>query len=304
MASFEGCRRKGGLEPSLFLHWNDQLRDKEVKSRVADCPADYLFTARVLHNYDVRYYRCRQTGFIQTEEPYWLDEAYSDAITALDIGMLSRNLKARRMTATFIDGNFPKAGSFVDYGGGYGIFTRLMRDWGFDFRLYDPICENLFAKQFAITLPVEQATPFDLVTAWELFEHVSNPLGEIEKMFSLSDTILFSTELVPSKEIRSVDDWWYFIPETGQHVSLYTRKSLEQIAMSFGARLHTNGFSIHLMTKQHDIRNPFPNRGLRLAREAIYQLKRRVGHHEGLTKSDLAQIRGCLSDAKNSGPME
>lgn len=44
----------------------------------------YIFQAKVLGKYDVKYFHCSTCGYIQTEEPYWLDEAYSESISALD----------------------------------------------------------------------------------------------------------------------------------------------------------------------------------------------------------------------------
>ena len=44
-----------------------------------------------------------------------------------------------------------------------------------------------------------------MVTAFEVFEHLVNPRIDAEDMFSLSDTILFTTELVP--EITQEPDY-------------------------------------------------------------------------------------------------
>lgn len=43
----------------------------------------------------MQYYRCPNCGFICTEEPYWLDEAYSSAIASTDIGVIMRNMLLR-----------------------------------------------------------------------------------------------------------------------------------------------------------------------------------------------------------------
>ena len=64
-----------------------------MKSKITGGSTTLLFTAKVLNQYDVKYYRCNDTGFIQTENPYWLPEAYSDAITKLDIGLPYRNIQ-------------------------------------------------------------------------------------------------------------------------------------------------------------------------------------------------------------------
>jgi len=35
---------------------------------------------KILNKYDVKYFYCDYCGFIQTEEPYWLEEAYKEPI--------------------------------------------------------------------------------------------------------------------------------------------------------------------------------------------------------------------------------
>src|SRR5437764_1504467 len=90
-------------------------------------------TAKLLHQYDVQYYRCVECGFVQTETPYWIDEAYTDPINESDVGLVSRNISFSRVTSFVISAFFDADARFMDYGGGYGLFVRLMRDMGFDF---------------------------------------------------------------------------------------------------------------------------------------------------------------------------
>ena len=102
-------------------------------SRVTGQPTQKLFIGKVLGKHDVEYFRCVETGFIQTEEPFWLDEAYSNAMTKLDLGHINRNIEASAFVADLIERCFPKFKFGLDYGGGYGMFVRRMRDLGFDF---------------------------------------------------------------------------------------------------------------------------------------------------------------------------
>lgn len=44
-----------------------------------------LFKRLILNKYQVNYYKCTDCDFIQTEKPFWLKEAYNNAITDLDI---------------------------------------------------------------------------------------------------------------------------------------------------------------------------------------------------------------------------
>ena len=99
------------------------------------CAADsrLLFQKLVLRKHHVTYYLCPACGFIQTEDPYWLEEAYSSAISDLDLGPVNRAIRGARVVEGLILASFDPSKKFVDWGGGYGVFTRLMRDIGYDF---------------------------------------------------------------------------------------------------------------------------------------------------------------------------
>jgi hypothetical protein len=142
---------------------------------------------------------------------------------------------------------FKPQARFVDYGGGYGMLVRMMRDQGFDFYRQDMYCANLYAESFDIA----DTEPFraELLTAFEVFEHLIDPVGEVEKMLALSDTILFSTLVQPTATVTP-DSWWYFIPETGQHVSLYSQASLQKLADKFQLYYYWNGIDIHLFSRR------------------------------------------------------
>ena len=65
--------------------------------------------------------------------------------------MMMRNLWHRNVTTTLIYFLFNTKGQFLDYGVGYGVFVRLMRDIGFDYFWQDKYTENLFAQGFENT---------------------------------------------------------------------------------------------------------------------------------------------------------
>lgn len=201
--------------------------------------------ARILNKYDIQYYKCPQCGFIQTEDPYWLSEAYSEAINRSDIGLLARNLDLSKTTKSVLIFQFDSNKKFLDYGAGYGVFVRVMRDIGFEFYWMDKYAENIFAKDFE----ADENEKYELLTAYEVFEHLDNPAEEMEKMLKYSDNILFSTFLVPSNYPKP-DEWWYYATDHGQHISLYSKKSLETLAKKFGLNFYTNGKNFHLFSKK------------------------------------------------------
>lgn len=216
-----------------------------MNCNVCSTKAKFFVTAKLLEKYDVSYFICENCDFIQTEEPYWLEEAYSQAINRNDVGLVDRNILNSKISNALISVFLNPDAKFIDYGGGYGLFVRLMRDLGFDFYRYDSHCENLFAQDFEANF--NKNTKYELLTAFELFEHLANPLDEIEKMLKFSRNILFTTELIPANNPKP-GSWWYYIPEYGQHVSFYSRKTLSVIAEKYSLNLYSDGRSLHLFT--------------------------------------------------------
>ncbi len=215
--------------------------------KICSSPTKHIFNSKILDKYDVGYYKCANCGFIQTDKPYWLDEAYGNAITNLDLGLISRNLNYAELISNLIINNFDVKAKFLDYAGGYGMFTRLMRDKGFDYYHQDKFCANLYAQNFELdNLP--KNSKFELVTALEVFEHFTDPMKEIKKIFQYSDVVVFSTELYPDLEFNNSNQWWYFTPETGQHIAFYSKKSLEFIANAMNLFFYTQD-NLHVLSK-------------------------------------------------------
>ena len=67
-------------------------------------------------------------------------------------------------------------------------------------------------------------------------------------MFDLADSVFFSTTLAPAG-VKAAEDWDYFAPFHGQHVSFYTVAALQELAAATGSRLFTNGLDQHLLTR-------------------------------------------------------
>jgi hypothetical protein len=203
--------------------------------------------ATVLGRHTVSYYRCVQCGFISTEQPFWLDEAYTAAINDSDVGLVQRNHQLATVVKVLIPLFFNPRGRFVDYAGGYGLLVRLMRDWGYDFTWYDKYCHNIFAGDFVAAPPGTEQV--ELLTAFEVFEHLSDPWSELERMLAYSRNILFTTQLLPEPAPKP-DEWWYYGLEHGQHICIYTRRSLQCLAERAGLNYYTNGSSMHLFTEK------------------------------------------------------
>ena len=117
-----------------------------LKCKVCESDSHHLAVAKVLCKYEVDYFKCSNCGFVQTEEPYWLEEAYSQPIASSDVGLAFRNLSFSQITQNLLFNFFNHQAQFLDYGGGYGLFVRLMRDAGFYFYWLDKFCQNIFSR--------------------------------------------------------------------------------------------------------------------------------------------------------------
>jgi len=195
----------------------------------------------------IAYYQCGACGFVQTDEPVWLTEAYAEAINHSDIGLVRRNLMLSIQSSVVISAFFDHRKKFIDFGGGYGLLVRMMRDRGYDFHRLDAHCANLFARGFDAE-PVGTGK-YELLTAFEVFEHMTDPVAAVADMLSYSSSILLSTELV-TVPAPQPDAWWYYGLDHGQHVSFFTPQSLRIIAERFGLNLYTNSRSLHLLTRK------------------------------------------------------
>lgn len=203
----------------------------------------FVFNAKIINKYIINYCQCESCDFVQTEKTYWLEEAYQNPMNYSDTGIMYRNEKFSKITTSLIFLFFNTKGKFLDYAGGYGVFTRMMRDVGFDYYWNDPYTKNLLARGF------EQKSndSYELLTTFECFEHLDNPMEEIEKILTLSKNLIFSTELTPIP-LPKPNDWWYYGLEHGQHIAFYSKKSLELIAKKFDVNYYNIG-NLHLFSQ-------------------------------------------------------
>jgi Methyltransferase domain len=246
----------------------------------------HVFNHLVLLRHEVGYYQCNRCGYLQTEEPFWLSEAYRESISATDTGIVSRSLNNAQRTSVIIHFLFNSQSSFLDFAGGYGLFTRIMRDIGFDFYSLDPHTSNIIAPGFSYN--PREAKAIELVTAFEVFEHFLRPLKEIERIASISKNILFSTLTLPPHGLPP-ESWWYFGFDHGQHVGFYRRDTLQFLADYFELSYVPVAQDLHLFSSRRI--NPFVLRLLSKlsSRGLSYYVNRR---QRSKTATDIERLQG------------
>lgn len=218
-----------------------------MQCRICNSVTRLAFTHKVLSKYDCGFYFCDDCGVLQAENPHWLEEAYASPIASADTGVLWRNLYLAQLTSVVLYFLFDRRGRFLDAAGGYGIFTRLMRDIGFDFYWTDKYSPNLTARGFEAE--AGPGAPYTAVTAFEVMEHLPDPVAFVGELLETTktDTILFTTELF-NGEPPAPEDWYYYAFSTGQHITFYQKSTLELIGKRFGMNFYSLGM-LHIWTR-------------------------------------------------------
>lgn len=232
---------KNGRTENMFLHRRPAAPPEPVETcRLCRSPVRRLFDLEVLGEHRVGYHHCMGCGALQTDRPHWLEQAYSAKCERFDTGKASRTL------VNFLA--FPKlldilqvrgADRAVDFGGGTGLFARLMRDLGYDFHCCDKYGSAEFMAGYAWN---EIDHRCKLVTIFEVAEHFAEPASEWERIFASDpDFIIGSTGLYNEHSARQAGAWPYLVPETGQHVFFYSSESLSYLARRHGRHAYQMG---------------------------------------------------------------
>jgi 2-polyprenyl-3-methyl-5-hydroxy-6-metoxy-1,4-benzoquinol methylase len=213
---------------------------------ICDSLMNLDFSSLLMRKYQVNYYKCDCCGLLQTEKPYWLDEAYSRPIANEDTGIVLRNISNSIKIAVIIFFLFDRKLRYVDVAGGYGLFTRLMRDIGFNFFWDDKYCKNIFSEGFEFT---DSKIDVEGVTSFEVIEHIYDPVQFIKETFQQfnSRTFIFSTEVYRG-ETPSLN-WDYYAFNSGQHISFYKIDTLKEVANKLGLYFYSS-HGIHIITNK------------------------------------------------------
>ena len=186
---------------------------------------------------DIEYCRCLSCGLIFAPEMCaWMPDKfkrriYNDAYPEVDPECTG--MRAERNAAWMHDLFGAQRLSHLDFGGGDGHLSACLRKLGWDSTSYDPFHEQVFPQR-----------RFDLVTAFEVFEHVPDPITLWQQLRVLTkDIVLFSTVL--SDAVPDPMQWWYLAPRNG-HVVLYTKRAAEQLLARGGFKLISIDDFVHI----------------------------------------------------------
>ena len=201
----------------------------KIKCRLCDEHTIHRFNKQILGKFDVKYFECLSCGSLQTEVPYWLNEAYGKSnLSDLDTGAVQRNL--HNLAACWVIVKLYNLKNVIDIGGGDGLLCRLLRDREINCYVKDKYSMPTYSQGFT----EQNFENPDLIISFEVLEHLQSPKVDLDDLFSTKPKLLLVTTDIWQKQ---TDDWWYFMPESGQHVFFYSEKALTYIAHKYDYKL-------------------------------------------------------------------
>ena len=204
----------------------------------------------------IYYHRCSECGLIYTyafdkfTSNGWIKYIYNDEyFTKLDTGygFVRPSLNAEILHAISIYwGKSRTIG--VDYGGGNGMLSQILRKRSIAYYTYDPFDLSDIRE--------EDIGKFNILSAFEVLEHTIDPIGTFKDILRLAaDKFVFVASTQCSHDLVNLnthDTWWYVAPRNG-HVSIYTVESLQQIANQFQLDYISVSRGLHLFGRGVDL---------------------------------------------------
>jgi len=250
----------------------------------------FLFSFQVRGEHLASLQECLTCRFTFIANPHWLAESFSSELNDLDIGSVDRCLIIADFVEVLI--RFQKWSKlrFLDWGGGYGLLARIMRDRGLDFGSHDIHTRPLFVEQSEIS----ESDTFELVTMSEVALHLTDPVPVFKKILESTNTLVFTAVIAPNV---IPNDWWYLMPDTGQHVSIYHKETLKALANQLGVRITSDGRFFHVLHRERlgiKSRLVIKFRPLTFAwawcNATVRLAKRGLGKNNSLTPADHANL--------------
>lgn len=213
--------------------------------RLCGGQTSFQFAKPILEKYSVRYWRCRTCRCLQTDPPFWLAESYKTVHSAGDTGMVARSWQMAQATSLLLHlAGITATTQCVDWGGGNGLFSRMMRDQNYNFASDDKYAEPFYCSGF--TRQALGIANCDAVTSFEVFEHLPNPGAELAEILSLNPKIwIFSTQIYAAQD----QNWNYLSPRNGRHVFFYSEEGLRRFAHAHDFDF-LRGRELHMMIKR------------------------------------------------------
>ena len=202
----------------------------------------------------VYYTLCGNCGFCFTPEiAAWKlekfeEKIYNEEYILVDPDYIEIRPKVNAANLISMFGDHARSIKHLDYGGGSGLLASLLKKSNWQSVSYDPFVDR--------NVSIDQLGKFDLITAFEVFEHVPDVqrlMSNLRSLLAPNGVVLFSTLLSDGNiQVNQRISWWYASPRNG-HISLFSRESLAILAKNyrFNFGSFTEGFHVFYTAVPH-----------------------------------------------------
>jgi 2-polyprenyl-3-methyl-5-hydroxy-6-metoxy-1,4-benzoquinol methylase len=136
----------------------------------------------------------------------------------------------------------------LDVGCGKGWGVSELRKAGFEAYGYDVTPPSICNEYITVGVRESVVGPYDLITAIEVLEHLTDPVEFCHWIASLlKDNGIFVFTTNTFSPHRHNANWWYL--DIVGHVSLHTRPSLKLLAETSGFQVIADMFNTHIWIK-------------------------------------------------------
>ena len=217
--------------------------------RFCEGKSEFLCTSEIL-TFSATYTCCANCKSVQVDSPHWISDVHKKAISSFDVGLVSRGVSASKLISVFFFLQRELTITGIDWGGGTGLLTRLLRDLGLNFKSHDKYASNIMAEGFSTDDDLANED-YDAVLAIECVEHLENPFSELVDSVSGTSYFIFTTEILPNPlPDPSKKEWWYYMPDSGQHITFASKRGLDILAKRLGFQYNTTFGSIHVFSNK------------------------------------------------------
>ncbi len=198
--------------------------------------------------------RLKDTSLIDEvyDEGYWSansasERGYTDYRTAAPL-----YLKTYRRRLSIVRRHFPRPGRVLDIGCAAGYFLDVMKGEGWDVLGLEPSAaifpqtvERLGADHAELGLLGEvelEAGSFDLITMWDVIEHIPDPVAavrEVGKLLAPGGKFLIETQNVASTTARLLGRRWHHYKHA-EHIYHFDRSTLARVLDEAGFEILEN----------------------------------------------------------------
>ena len=218
------------------------------------------------HESHGRIVQCLGCGLVYTN-PQLAPDAMMSLYAEVQDKTYLDNIDARVQTFTYnldaIQQYLPTSGRMLDLGSYCGVFLDIAKQRGFEVQGIEPSkWASDYAREHGIPtltgnisdLPADTA-PYDIVTSWDVLEHLSDPMADLRKInakLKPGGTFAFSTLDFGNWFPRLLGERWPWMMD--MHIYYFDQKVMKRMLEAAGFRLVHNQAYCHIITLHRQAR--------------------------------------------------